>query len=55
MNALGSLYYNDMKDFDQATEWFKKASEKGCTRSLNNLGSCYEFGLGVERDRDMAY
>jgi TPR repeat protein len=55
MNALGSLYYNDMHDYDQATEWFKKASEKGCTRSLNNLGSCYESGHGVEKNRDTAY
>ncbi len=55
MNALGSLYYNDTKDFTQAAEWFKKASEKGCARSLNNLGLCYEYGNGVEKDRDMAY
>jgi len=47
MNALGSLFYNDLKDFAQAAEWFKKASEKGCIRSINNLGSCYEFGNGV--------
>ena len=55
MNALGSLFYNDLKDFSQATEWFKKASEKGCARSLNNLGICYEFGHGVQVDRDQAY
>jgi len=47
MNALGSLFYNDLKDYSQAAEWFKKASEKGCERSLNNLGTCYEFGHGV--------
>lgn len=55
MNALGSLYYNEMSDYEQAAEWFKKASEKGCTRSLNNLGSCFEFGHGVEKNRDTAY
>lgn len=55
MNALGSLYYNDMGDFEQATEWFKKASEKGCTRSMNNLGACYEFGHGVQKNRDTSY
>lgn len=55
MNALGSLYYNEIKDPYQAAEWFKKASEKGCTRALNNLGICYEFGHGVEVDRDRAY
>lgn len=55
MNALGSLYYNDMGDYEQATEWFKKAADKGCERSQNNLGTCYEFGHGVEKNRDMAY
>ena len=44
MNALGSLFYNDLKDHTQACEWFKKASDLGCARSQNNLGTCYEFG-----------
>ena len=55
MNALGLLFYNEFADYTQATIWFKKASDKGCTRSLCNLGSCYEFGNGVTKDRDMAY
>ena len=55
MNALGSVFYNELHDYNQAAEWFKKASEKGCTRSLNNLGICYEFGHGVTRDLDQAF
>lgn len=55
MNALGSVFYNELHDYNQAAEWFKKASEKGCTRSLNNLGICYEFGRGVAKDRDQAF
>jgi len=55
MNALGILYYNDYNDYSQATEWFKQAAEKGCTRSLNNLGVCYELGHGAKLDIDMAY
>ena len=55
MNALGTVFYNELKDYDQAAEWFKKASAKGCTRSLNNLGICYEFGHGVQRDLDQAF
>ena len=55
MNALGSLYYNELKDYVQAVEWFKKASNKGCTRSINNLGKCYENGHGVLKDRDRAF
>jgi TPR repeat protein len=48
MNALGSLFYNEIKDYSQAAEWFRKASEKGNARALNNLGICYEFGHGVD-------
>ena len=55
MNALGSLYYNDIREPIQASEWFKKASKKGCTRSINNLGKCYENGHGVPKDRDKAF
>jgi TPR repeat protein len=55
MNALGSLFYNEMKDYKQAAEWFKKAADRGFTRALNNLGICYEFGHGVDRDRDTAF
>jgi TPR repeat protein len=52
MNALGSLFYNEMKEYDQAAEWFRKASERGYTRAMTNLGICYELGHGVERDWD---
>jgi TPR repeat protein len=48
MNALGSLFYNETKDYNQAAEWFRKAAEKGNARALNNLGICYEFGHGVD-------
>ena len=54
MNALGSLFFNERKEYEQAIEWFKKASERGYTRAINNLGICYEFGYGVERDFDEA-
>lgn len=55
MNALGSIFYNEIGDFNQAAEWFRKSSGKGCTRSLNNMGICFELGRGVEKDRDRAY
>ena len=54
MNALGSLFYNEQKDYNQAFEWFKKAAERGCARAINNLGICYELGQGVEADTDIA-
>lgn len=54
MNALGSLFYNEQKDYRQAFEWFKKAAERGFARALNNLAICYELGHGVDVDTDMA-
>lgn len=48
MNALGSLMYNEQKDYAQAAEWFRKAANRGCSRALNNLAICYEHGHGVE-------
>ena len=55
MNAMGSLYYNEVKDYFQAVEWFQRASNKGCTRSINNLGKCYENGHGVQKNKDQAF
>ena len=55
MNALGSLFYNELRDYSQAVEWFKKAAEKGCARSINNLGLCYELGHGVTFDLDKSF
>ena len=53
MNALG-MVFSLRKEYEQAAEWFKKASERGYTRALNNLGICYEEGLGVDKDFDEA-
>ena len=50
MNALGSLYFKDLREHEQAAHLFKDAANKGYTRAINNLGICYEFGYGVEKD-----
>ena len=50
MNALGSLYFRDLREHEQAAQWFKKAADRGYTRAINNLGICYAFGYGVEKD-----
>jgi TPR repeat protein len=55
MNQLGSMLYNEQKNYNQAAEWFRKAAQRGCTRALNNLGICYELGHGVDQDLDQAY
>ena len=50
MNALGKLYLNDEKDYENAVVWFEKAAEKGYTRAINNLAICYHYGYGVQKD-----
>lgn len=55
MNALGSLFFNELKEYDQAAVWYKQAAERGFTRAINNLGICYEFGYGVDKDWDQAF
>lgn len=52
MNALGSLYFNEVKEYEEAAEWFRRAADKGFTRAITNLAICYEMGLGVEQDFD---
>ena len=52
MNALGSLFFNEKRDYDQAFGWFNKAAERGFTRAITNLGICYELGCGCEKDWD---
>ena len=54
MNALGSLFFNETKEFEQAFGWFSKAAERGYTRAITNLGICFELGCGVEKDWDQA-
>jgi len=49
MDALGTICFEENKEFD-AYEWFKKAADKGFTRSINSLGICYEHGIGVEKN-----
>ena len=31
--------------------WHRKAAEQGYAKSQFKLGSCYEYGKGVKRDR----
>lgn len=53
MNEVGTWYYTGKhikQDYDQAYEWWKKASLKSNVRAIANLGMCYQLGRGVERD-----
>eukprot|EP00826_Nyctotherus_ovalis_P058214 TRINITY_DN7988_c0_g2_i11.p1 TRINITY_DN7988_c0_g2~~TRINITY_DN7988_c0_g2_i11.p1 ORF type:complete len:275 (-),score=39.06 TRINITY_DN7988_c0_g2_i11:42-866(-) len=50
-NWLGLHYYNN-REYVRAIRLFKEAKELGCIRAFNNLGLCYEQGLGVEQNID---
>lgn len=44
----------DIPDYDEAVYWYKKAVELGNYDAYYPLGHCYEYGLGVTADSDMA-
>eukprot|EP00826_Nyctotherus_ovalis_P008807 TRINITY_DN12290_c0_g1_i9.p1 TRINITY_DN12290_c0_g1~~TRINITY_DN12290_c0_g1_i9.p1 ORF type:complete len:542 (-),score=167.04 TRINITY_DN12290_c0_g1_i9:652-2277(-) len=52
-NYMGLVEYRK-KNFKAAVELFRKSKELGCARAANNLGMCYEQGMGVEKDPDKA-
>lgn len=37
-------------NYKDAVEWFKKSWDLGYAMASSNLGYCYEYGLGVEKD-----
>lgn len=44
----------DIPDYEEAVYWYKKAVELGNYDAYYSLGHCYEYGLGVKADSDMA-
>jgi hypothetical protein len=51
--ALGRAFNNGTdipRDYVQAMEWYRKASDQGNAKAENNIGSMYNHGLGVKRD-----
>mmetsp|Transcript_17105 Transcript_17105/g.47737 ORF Transcript_17105/g.47737 Transcript_17105/m.47737 type:complete len:881 (+) Transcript_17105:198-2840(+) len=59
-NNLGKLFFDGRgvtQDTAKAVAWFRyagKCSGPQCAAALNNLGICYEDGLGVEADQEAA-
>ncbi|MFV3010798.1 hypothetical protein ACLD43_02610 [Clostridium botulinum] len=49
MNIIGEMYYKE-QNYKEAMYWYKKASEKGNSTSMNNIGLMYYEGKGVEQD-----
>lgn len=48
-NLLGAFYY-EKKDYEKAYYWFKKATEQADGYAYYNLGQCYLYGRGIQRD-----
>ena len=49
--TVGDVEYNPR----EAVKWFRRAAENGNARAMFELGECYEDGIGVKKDPDMAY
>lgn len=53
-NCLGVLYYRGKSSLlapnhQLAVKWFRRAAKQGFSHAQNNLGICYEDGLGAAR------
>jgi TPR repeat protein len=53
---LGEIAPEDTKAryYEKAAYWFKKAAMQGDLGAQNNLGVCYEYGDGVQKDLQQA-
>lgn len=53
MNEVGTWYYEGKhvkQDYKEAYDWWSKSALQQNTRAIANLGMCYQFGRGVEKD-----
>ena len=49
--SFGDRCYNSaINNYAEAIKWYRKAAEQGYAIAQNNLGDCYYYGNGVERD-----
>ena len=39
----------------EAVKWFRRAAENGDARAMFELGECYEDGIGMKKEPDLAY
>ena len=56
-NALGEIYFKGARvrrDYKYAVYWFYEAFEKHYPLAIRNLGICYQNGLGVGKNEDLA-
>ena len=48
------VFYKDAKRYDKALDWYHRGARQGCKVCEHNIGKCYWFGQGVERNIDTA-
>ena len=53
LNSRGVSHYNK-QEYEQAVDFFRKASEQGHATAQFNLGICYDYGQGVAQDYNEA-
>lgn len=44
------MCFMDLKDYNNAVEWFRKSADQGDAEAQCKLGECYELGRGVGQD-----
>lgn len=53
-NAVGEWCYNGTngmkRDCGQALQWWAKAAKQGDVKAVGNMGMCYRYGYGIDRD-----
>src|SRR5205814_8276481 len=40
---------------DLAFEWYSKSAKRGSANVQNQMGSCYQSGIGIEKDEKKAF
>ena len=58
MVRIGTFYYYGKNgiaiNHEEAFKWYAKAADEGDSDGMWRLGMCYENGMGVNMDWDMA-
>ena len=49
-NISSFIGSDDLRDYEEAMKWFKKAADRGCPVAQRSVGKMYENGRGVQKD-----
>ncbi len=54
---LGRIYAdkeNPDYDMEKAVQYYKESAQKGCTDGMVKLAQCYRYGMGIDKDKNLA-